>query len=114
AHTKLSGWQVVRHLVAFVWPKGNRAIKKRVLVALCLLIGAKLANVSVPFLYRDVINFYNDKAPTFLRLTFDTVPNAILTAGVCIIIAYRGTRGMSFVLASLVFNVIPTAVEITM
>ncbi|CAJ0594372.1 unnamed protein product [Cylicocyclus nassatus] len=172
ARTELSGWQVIRHLVHFVWPKGNRAIKRRVLVALCLLIGAKLANVSVPFLYRDAVNFYNDKAPTFLRLTFDTVPNAILTTGVCIIIAYgvtraasslmnelrnavfakvaqnsvrqiarniflhlhnldlsfhlnrqtgalskaidRGTRGMSFVLASLVFNVIPTAVEISM
>ncbi|RCN33134.1 hypothetical protein ANCCAN_21049, partial [Ancylostoma caninum] len=51
------------------------------------LVPMQLANVSVPFLYRDVVNFYNEKAPTFLRLTFDTVPNAILTAGVCLIIA---------------------------
>ncbi|KAK6730898.1 hypothetical protein RB195_007394 [Necator americanus] len=172
ANAQLSGWQVIRHLMEFVWPKGNGAIKRRVLVALCLLVGAKLANVSVPFLYRDVINFYNEKTPTFLQLTFDTVPNALLTVGVCLIIAYglarvssalmnelrnavfakvaqnsvrqiarniflhlhsldlsfhlnrqtgalskaidRGTRGMSFVLSSLVFNIIPTAVEIAM
>lgn len=49
----------------------------------------QLANVSVPFLYRDVVNFYNEKAPTFLRLTFDTVPNAILTVGVCLIFACK-------------------------
>ncbi|KAL6731290.1 hypothetical protein Aduo_002168 [Ancylostoma duodenale] len=172
ANAQLSAWEVLQHLVKFVWPKGNKAIKRRVLVALCLLIGAKLANVSVPFLYRDVVNFYNEKAPTFLRLTFDTVPNAILTVGVCLIFAYgvarassslmnelrnavfakvaqssvrkiarniflhlhsldlsfhlnrqtgalskaidRGTRGLSFVLSSLVFNIIPTAVEIAM
>ncbi|EYB85699.1 hypothetical protein Y032_0293g1618 [Ancylostoma ceylanicum] len=172
ANAQLSAWEVLQHLVRFVWPKGNKPIKRRVLVALCLLIGAKLANVSVPFLYRDVVNFYNEKAPTFLRLTFDTVPNAILTVGVCLIFAYgvarassslmnelrnavfakvaqnsvrqiarniflhlhsldlsfhlnrqtgalskaidRGTRGLSFVLSSLVFNIIPTAVEIAM
>ncbi|VDO80391.1 unnamed protein product [Heligmosomoides polygyrus] len=159
-------------MLKFVWPKGNRAIKTRVLVALCLLVGAKLANVSVPFLYRDIVNVYNDKAPAFLQLTIDSVPNAILTVGVCIIIAYglarassalmnelrnavfakvahhsvrqiarniflhlhtldlsfhlnrqtgalskaidRGTRGMTFVLSSLVFNIIPTSVEIAM
>ncbi|XGW22489.1 hypothetical protein V3C99_005037 [Haemonchus contortus] len=172
AKTELSGWQLVSRLLRYVWPKGNRAIKARVLVALALLVGAKLANVSVPFLYRDIVNCYNEKAPTFLQLTFDAVPNAILTVGVCIIIAYglartsaalmnelrnavfakvahhsvrsiarkiflhlhsldlsfhlnrqtgalskaidRGTRGMSFVLSSLVFNIVPTAVEIGM
>ncbi|WKX90011.1 hypothetical protein Q1695_009110 [Nippostrongylus brasiliensis] len=172
AKTELTGWQLIRKLLKFVWPKGNRAIKSRVLVALCLLVGAKLANVSVPFLYRDIVNVYNQKAPAFLQLTLDSVPNAIFTVGVCMIFAYgiarassalmnelrnavfakvahhsvrqiarniflhlhsldlsfhlnrqtgalskaidRGTRGMSFVMSSLVFNIIPTAVEIGM
>uniref|UniRef100_A0A0R3PN79 Iron-sulfur clusters transporter ABCB7, mitochondrial n=1 Tax=Angiostrongylus costaricensis TaxID=334426 RepID=A0A0R3PN79_ANGCS len=187
ANAQLSGWQLIRRLLQFVWPKGNSAIKKRVLVALFLLVSAKLVNVSVPFLYRDIVNCYNDKAPTFLQLTLDTVPNGILTVGLCLIFAYgisrasaalmnelrnavfakvahhsvrqiargiflhlhsldlsfhlnrqtgalskaialkfdfsffsihfvfdRGTRGMSFVLSSLVFNIIPTAVEIGM
>lgn len=142
-------------------------------MALSLLIAAKLANVSVPFLLRDVVNYYNGKAPEFLKLTFDgTASQTIFTAGIATCIAYglaratsaafnelrnavfakvaqnsvrnisrsiflhlhsldlsfhlnrqtgalskaidRGTRGMSFVLSSLIFNLIPTAVEIGM
>ncbi|PAV68165.1 hypothetical protein WR25_19340 isoform D [Diploscapter pachys] len=172
ASTQLNGWQVTRRLLQFVWPKGQPAVKRRVILAMCLLVGAKLANVSVPFLFRDAVNYYNGKAPEFLKLTFDTPQSAIFTAGVCIIMAYglaratsaglnelrnavfarvaqgsvrqiarniflhlhsldlsfhlnrqtgalskaidRGTRGMSFVMSSLVFNIVPTAVEIGM
>ncbi|KAK6036751.1 hypothetical protein COOONC_25744 [Cooperia oncophora] len=48
AKTELSGWQLVRRLLRYVWPKGNRAIKSRVLVALCLLVGAKVSYRPVP------------------------------------------------------------------
>ncbi|KIH59054.1 hypothetical protein ANCDUO_10728 [Ancylostoma duodenale] len=47
ANAQLSAWEVLQHLVKFVWPKGNKAIKRRVLVALCLLIGAKVWTFSV-------------------------------------------------------------------
>nr|AAQ06433.1 ABC7 protein [Caenorhabditis elegans] len=173
ASGQLSGYQLVQRLLKFVWPKDKPEIKRRVLVALCLLIAAKLANVSVPFLLRDIVNYYNGKAPEFLKLTFDGTPSqTIFTAGIATCIAYgiarataslfnelrnavfakvaqnsirsisrsiflhlhsldlsfhlnrqtgalskaidRGTRGMSFVLSSLIFNLIPTAVEIGM
>uniref|UniRef100_A0A1I7ULE9 Iron-sulfur clusters transporter ABCB7, mitochondrial n=1 Tax=Caenorhabditis tropicalis TaxID=1561998 RepID=A0A1I7ULE9_9PELO len=173
ASGKLTGYQLVQRLLKYVWPKDKPEIKRRVLVALSLLVAAKLANVSVPFLLRDVVNYYNGKAPEFLKLTFDGSPSqTIFTAGIATCIAYglaratsaafnelrnavfakvaqnsvrsisrsiflhlhsldlsfhlnrqtgalskaidRGTRGMSFVLSSLIFNLIPTAVEIGM
>ncbi|CAL2029719.1 unnamed protein product [Caenorhabditis brenneri] len=173
ASGQLTGYQLVQRLLKYVWPKDKPEIKRRVLVALSLLIAAKLANVSVPFLLRDVVNYYNGKAPEFLKLTFDgTASQTIFTAGIATCIAYglaratsaafnelrnavfakvaqnsvrsisrsiflhlhsldlsfhlnrqtgalskaidRGTRGMSFVLSSLIFNLIPTAVEIGM
>ncbi|CAB3407183.1 unnamed protein product [Caenorhabditis bovis] len=163
--------QLIQRLIKYVWPKNQPAIRRRVLVALSLLVAAKLANVSVPFLLRDIVNYYNGKAPEFLKLTFDgTTSQTLFTAGICTIIAYglarttssafnelrnavfakvaqnsvrsisrsiflhlhsldlsfhlnrqtgalskaidRGTRGMSFVLSSLVFNLLPTAFEI--
>ncbi|CAO4360880.1 unnamed protein product [Caenorhabditis nigoni] len=173
ASGQLTGYQLVQRLLKYVWPKDKPEIKRRVLVALSLLVAAKLANVSVPFLLRDVVNYYNGKAPEFLKLTFDgTASQTIFTAGIATCIAYglaratsaafnelrnavfakvaqnsvrsisrsiflhlhsldlsfhlnrqtgalskaidRGTRGMSFVLSSLIFNLIPTAVEIGM
>ncbi|ULU10564.1 hypothetical protein L3Y34_014680 [Caenorhabditis briggsae] len=173
ASGQLTGYQLVQRLLKYVWPKDKPEIKRRVLVALSLLVAAKLANVSVPFLLRDVVNYYNGKAPEFLKLTFaGTASQTIFTAGIATCIAYglaratsaafnelrnavfakvaqnsvrsisrsiflhlhsldlsfhlnrqtgalskaidRGTRGMSFVLSSLIFNLIPTAVEIGM
>ncbi|CAI5439569.1 unnamed protein product [Caenorhabditis angaria] len=175
ADGKLTGFQLVQKLLKFVWPKEKPEIRRRVLVALSLLITAKLCNVSVPFFLRDIINYYNGKAPEFLKLKLDstnTPSQTIFTTGFCTIIAYglarataslfnelrnavfakvaqnsvrsisraiflhlhsldlsfhlnrqtgalskaidRGTRGMSFVLSSLIFNLIPTAVEIGM
>ncbi|EFO92111.1 CRE-ABTM-1 protein, partial [Caenorhabditis remanei] len=173
ASGQLTGYQLVQRLLKYVWPKDKPEIKRRVLVALSLLIAAKLANVSVPFLLRDVVNYYNGKSPELLKLTFDGTPSqTIFTAGIATCIAYgmaratssafnelrnavfakvaqnsvrsisrsiflhlhsldlsfhlnrqtgalskaidRGTRGMSFVLSSLIFNLIPTAVEIGM
>lgn len=100
----------MKRLLAYVWPKGNWAVKRRVILAFSLLVGAKVgfycfsffvrlhrcyytrlqaANVTVPFIFRDIVNYYNNKAPEFLKLTLDTPGNAIVTAGVTLIIACK-------------------------
>ncbi|KAI6202787.1 hypothetical protein M3Y94_00480600 [Aphelenchoides besseyi] len=167
-----SNRQIARRLFQYVWPKGNGKIKRRVLIALALLGTAKLLNVYIPFLLRDVINYYNEKAPETFKLTMEDAPNALITAGIALIIAYgtaragsalfnelrnavfakvaqhsvrsiahriflhlhsldlsfhlgrqtgalskaidRGTRGMSYVLNALVFNIVPTIVEVSL
>ncbi|CAJ0578263.1 unnamed protein product, partial [Mesorhabditis spiculigera] len=91
----VSGWEVVKRLLRFVWPKGNAPIRKRVVIAMGLLIIAKLANVAVPFLYKDIVNYYNDKSPEFMKLRFDTSAHAVLTVGMCIIVAYGLARASS-------------------
>ncbi|GMT00652.1 hypothetical protein PENTCL1PPCAC_22826 [Pristionchus entomophagus] len=166
----LSGAQLVKKLLQFAWPRDNPSLRKRVVVAFGLLVTAKVMNAFVPFIFRDIINLYNDKAPEFLKLTVDTPVAAIAGVGVSLIIAYgiarsssaafnelrnavfakvaqgsvrsisrriflhlhsldlsfhlnrqtgalskaidRGTRGMSFVMSALIFNVIPTMVEV--
>uniref|UniRef100_A0A0N5A5E6 Iron-sulfur clusters transporter ABCB7, mitochondrial n=1 Tax=Parastrongyloides trichosuri TaxID=131310 RepID=A0A0N5A5E6_PARTI len=168
-----TGWEVIKQLLRYVWPKGNWGVKQKVIIAMCLLVGAKVLNIYVPFLMKDIINYYNDKAPKNLQLTLeeDSV-KTILTTGICLIIGYglarsgsalfnelrnavfarvsqhsvrkiahkiflhlhnldlafhlnrqtgalskaidRGTRGMSFVLSALIFNVIPTVVEVSL
>lgn len=169
---QISGWELIGKMIRYVWPKGNWHIKQRVLVAMMLLVGAKLLNVVVPFLLKDVINYYNGKAPDFLKVSLDTPAQTIASIGFILILAYgvtrasaagfnelrnavfakvaqnsvrsiarniflhlhsldlsfhlsrqtggmskaidRGTRGMAFVLNALIFNVVPTILEVSM
>lgn len=169
---QITGWELIGKMLRYVWPKGNWVIKRRVIFAMALLVAAKLLNVVVPFLLKDVINFYNGKAPELLKLNVDSPVNTIVSVGVALIIAYgvaragaagfnelrnavfsrvaqhsvrsiahniflhlhsldlafhlnrqtgglskaidRGTRGMAFVLNALVFNVVPTVLEVSM
>lgn len=47
----------------------------------------QLLNVIVPFLLKDVINYYNGKAPDFLKLSLDSPVSTIATVGVALIFA---------------------------
>jgi hypothetical protein len=49
----------------------------------------QVINAFVPFLLRDVINYYNEKAPETLRLSLDSAPDALVTTGVALIIACK-------------------------
>lgn len=42
---KLSGWQLIKKLLKLVWPEGNWVIRRRVILAMIFLIGAKVRNV---------------------------------------------------------------------
>uniref|UniRef100_A0AC35U9C4 ATP-binding cassette sub-family B member 7, mitochondrial n=1 Tax=Rhabditophanes sp. KR3021 TaxID=114890 RepID=A0AC35U9C4_9BILA len=169
----LTNWEVISQLLRYVWPKGNWSIKRRVVLAMTLLVSAKLINIYVPFILRDIINFYNQKASKDFQLKLDgSAAETIFTTGVCLIIAYgcaragvslfnelrnavfarvaqssvrqiackiflhlhnldlsfhlnrqtgglskaidRGTRGMSYVLSALIFNVFPTIIEVSL
>jgi len=49
-------WRAVRTLLPYLWPLGRGDLKVRVVVALLLLVAAKLANVGVPLLYREAVD----------------------------------------------------------
>lgn len=47
----------------------------------------QVLNAFVPFIFRDIINMYNDKAPEFLKLSMDSPVAAIAGVGISLIIA---------------------------
>jgi len=49
-------WSVVRTLFAHLWPVGEPGLRARVVVALVLLVAAKIANVYVPLLYKYAVD----------------------------------------------------------
>ena len=43
---KLEGWKIIREMIRHIWPKEHPSLKARVIIALGLLIGAKVIYVT--------------------------------------------------------------------
>lgn len=153
-----SGWAIMKSLSGYLWPKDNPAIKRRVLVAVALLVGSKILNVQVPFLFKEAVDLLNATTEnvalvpiaillaygaarvgaagfTELRnVVFSKVAQSSIRQVACNTFLHllsldlrfhlsrqtgglaraidRGTRGINFVLTSMVFNILPTILEI--
>jgi len=148
-------WKTIRTLLPFLWE-----YRQRVFVALTLLILAKIANVYVPLILKDVVDaldasrnsvlllpvslilaygaaritstiFGELRDAVFAKVTQRSIRRVALkvfrhlhalslsfhldrqTGGVSRDIE-RGTRGISFLLSFLVFNILPTVIEVSM
>jgi ABC-type transport system involved in Fe-S cluster assembly fused permease/ATPase subunit len=49
-------WRALIEVAPHLWPKNARALRIRVVVALALLLTAKLVNIAVPFAYKAVVD----------------------------------------------------------
>jgi ATP-binding cassette subfamily B protein len=55
-------WDVVGVLARHLWPKGETGLRVRVVVALALLVLAKVTNVYVPILYKNAVDALDSPA----------------------------------------------------
>ena len=150
----------IRTLLPYLWPPGSLEMRGRVVLAVLLLVGAKVANVYVPLLYKDAVDILSDHtaavivvpvaillaygALRVLTVAFGELRDAVFakvaerairtvalrvfghlhtlslrfhierrTGGLSRAIE-RGTKGIEFLLTFMLFNVLPTLVEVTM
>ena len=73
-------WAVLSILGRHLWPKGEWGLRSRVAIALVLLVGAKVANVFVPLLYKRGVDALGES------------PNAIVVVPIALILAYGVAR----------------------
>lgn len=90
--------EILRAMARYIWPKEDESVKKKVLISLGLLVGAKALNVSVPFLFKAAVDKLN-------ILSMDTPVDAALTVTTSLIIGYGLARA-----GSAAFNEIRNAV----
>ena len=90
---KTTNKEMVQVMISYIWPKGNSAIKARVVLALMLLVGAKLANIAVPFLFKEIVDKLNKVTGSNLNL--DSAEQTILTFAFAIVIGYGIARAGS-------------------
>ncbi len=79
--------RALRHLLPYLWPRAPSAswleMRLRVVVALVLLILAKLANVYVPLLYKEAVDIVSAETA------------AVIAVPVGLLVAYGGLRVLS-------------------
>ncbi|KAL6069035.1 ATP-binding cassette sub-family B member 7, mitochondrial [Balamuthia mandrillaris] len=150
---------IMKTFAKYLWPN-DRSVRARVIAAMGFLIGSKLLNIQVPYLFKQAIDTLNEVTTTDVLVTvpiglllaygaaragsalFQELRNVVFasvaqkairqvarrtflhllhldlrfhlgrqTGGLARAID-RGTRGINFVLTSMLFNVVPTALEI--
>ena len=151
-------WRALVSLLPYLWPPTRPAMRVRVVVALGFLALAKLATVTVPILYREMVDLFSDPAQlplelpialllaygglrvlqiafaefrdwVFARVAQSAIREVALetfrhlhrlalrfhldrqTGGLSRAIE-RGTKGIDFLLTFMLFNIIPTLLEI--
>jgi ATP-binding cassette subfamily B protein len=83
----MGGPQIIARVAPYLWPDGQGWVKRRVVVALAMLVIAKIVAVGTPFLYKGAVD----------ALTPGTVtPEWALGAGaIMLTVAYGGARALS-------------------
>lgn len=81
----VTGTQMLRAMLQYIWPKDDQAIKNRVKVALSLLVGAKLLNVSVPFVFKYAVDYLNAGS----ALNMDSAPDTVLTVATSLLLGCK-------------------------
>ncbi|WP_039017132.1 ABCB family ABC transporter ATP-binding protein/permease [Halocynthiibacter namhaensis] len=51
-----SGWLTIRRVIPYLWPDGQNWVKKRVVVAMIMLLLSKVIAVGTPFLYKAAVD----------------------------------------------------------
>ncbi|XP_075960053.1 iron-sulfur clusters transporter ABCB7, mitochondrial [Anarhichas minor] len=164
---EVNSTQILSAMLSYVWPKDRPDLRARVAISLGLLAGAKMTNVTVPFMFKYAVDELNQMSGHMLHL--NDAPSTVATMATAMLIGYgasracaaffnelrntvfgkvaqssirriaknvflhlhnldlgfhlsrqtgalskaidRGTRGISFVLSALVFNLGPTVFE---
>ncbi|KAK5864949.1 hypothetical protein PBY51_016149 [Eleginops maclovinus] len=164
---EVNSTKILSAMMSYVWPKNRPDLRARVAISLGLLAGAKMTNVTVPFMFKYAVDELNQMSGHMLNL--NDAPSTVATMATAMLIGYgasragaaffnelrntvfgkvaqnsirriaknvflhlhnldlgfhlsrqtgalskaidRGTRGISFVLSAIVFNLGPTVFE---
>ncbi|MFN7051199.1 MAG: ABC transporter transmembrane domain-containing protein, partial [Gemmobacter sp.] len=58
-----SGLVTIRRILPYLWPDGEAWVKRRVVIALLMLVAAKIVSVSTPFFYKAAVDGLAGDAP---------------------------------------------------
>ncbi|XP_043784144.1 iron-sulfur clusters transporter ABCB7, mitochondrial isoform X1 [Apis laboriosa] len=86
---------MIRAMLRYIWPEDDPEIRKRVKIAVGLLISAKALNVGVPFIFKYAIDILNDQYMSTTGTTIlnmETAPETVATVITSLLIGYGIAR----------------------
>ncbi|KAK7321438.1 hypothetical protein VNO77_32086 [Canavalia gladiata] len=169
---QVADMKILRTLASYLWMKDNPEFRFRVIAALGLLVGAKVLNVQVPFLFKLAVDWLTTATGNAGAVVLNSTVVTLFATPAAVLIGYgiarsgasafnelrtavfskvalrtirlvsrkvfshlhdldlryhlsretgalsriidRGSRAINFILSSMVFNVVPTILEISM
>ena len=69
----IEGWNVIRKVAPYLWPAGETGVKVRVVLALAILLVAKLISVATPLFYKHAVDALSAEADPALWLGMGAV-----------------------------------------
>ncbi|XP_073985787.1 iron-sulfur clusters transporter ABCB7, mitochondrial-like [Rhodnius prolixus] len=86
---EITSKDMLHAMLSYIWPKDDPIVKQRVCFALSLLVGAKLLNVTIPFLFKFAVDDLNH----YLNLlSMESAPETIATSAVALLVGYGIAR----------------------
>ena len=93
ANDRASGWRTIKKVVPYLWPPGQTWVKRRVVLAMILLVLAKVVAVATPFFFKTAVDALAGDAPEGAQL--------LLFGAVGLTVAYGFARLMNIGLQQL-------------
>ncbi|KOX77977.1 ATP-binding cassette sub-family B member 7, mitochondrial [Melipona quadrifasciata] len=86
---------MIKAMLRYIWPEDNPDIRKRVKIAIGLLVGAKVLNVGVPFIFKytiDSLNTHHMAATGNAILSLGSASDTVATVATSLLIGYGIAR----------------------
>ncbi|KAK5646011.1 hypothetical protein RI129_004475 [Pyrocoelia pectoralis] len=88
-HVKeVRGQDMIYSMLKYIWPADDKQIRKRVVLAVELLVAAKLLNISVPFIFKYAVDALNSGG----ILNMNTPADTVLTVSTSLLLGYGIAR----------------------
>lgn len=81
----VTGKDMIEAMLRYIWPTDDPLVRSRVKIALGLLVGAKMLNVCVPFIFKYSVDYLNSGG----TLAMTTPPETILTVSTSLLLGCK-------------------------
>jgi ATP-binding cassette subfamily B protein len=90
----LESWATVRRFLPYLWPEGNPALRRRIVIAMMLVLAAKSVTLALPFAYKGAVDVMAGSADAGRNLALALV--AAYALGRFAAVAFDNLRNIAF------------------